>query len=331
MPTSNKTFIGIDISKDSFSAALGQHNDKWQVRDYKNDSQGFAQLFKDLNTVNNPHLVLEATGNYSMGLTFAACDANITVSVLNPKQSSGFIQGVMLSTTKTDHQDACALALYGYANQPTPFQPPSDKILTVRQLATLLRQLKKDKSAVDNRLHALAYHVAPLDFVWQSLEQQQQCLQDQIEQVKNKLNTASREAYEQAYELALSVKGIGPATAEAILSATNAFEHFDNAKQVAKAIGVCPSRYESGSSVKRRGSITKTGDPNLRALLYMGARSAKRYNPACKALYERLRHKGKCHKVAMIAVCNKMVRQLFAVIKSQQPYQADFEEKLQKT
>ncbi|MEL7251515.1 MAG: hypothetical protein AAFO03_24030 [Bacteroidota bacterium] len=69
----------------------------------------------------------------------------------------------------------------------------------------------------------------------------------------------------------------------------------------------------------------------LRGLLYMGARSAKRFNPACRDLYERLRRKGKCHKVAMVAVCNKMVRQLFAVVKNGVPYRDDFEKMCQLT
>ena len=106
------------------------------------------------------------------------------------------------------------------------------------------------------------------------------------------------------------------AIAQALLIATNGLQDFENAKQLAKFVGVCATQCESGSSIKKRGGISKTGDPNLRALLYMGARSAKRFNQPCKELYERLRGRGKCHKVAMLAVCNKMLRQVFAVVKS---------------
>ncbi len=322
---SNKTFIGIDVSKDTFTAAQRLPDDRWNVRDFNNDSCGIQALINLFQTTQNVHFVLEATGNYSMPLTFALCNAKLDVSVLNPKQSQGFIHGVLLSTTKTDHQDACALVLYGYNNNPPTFKIPSDKILKIRQLNTLLRQLKKDHVAVQNRLHALDFHVAPDPFVQQLLEDNCARLETQIAEVQKRLSTCSKETFKQAYTLALSVKGIGPATAEAILTATNAFEHFDNPKQLAKALGVCPSRHESGSSIRGRGRITKTGDPQLRGLLYMGARSTKRINPACRDLYERLRRKGKCHKVAMVAVCNKMVRQLFAVVKSGVPYQDDFE------
>jgi hypothetical protein len=52
--------------------------------------------------------------------------------------------------------------------------------------------------------------------------------------------------------------------------------------------------------------------------------SAKRSNAACKALYERLVAKGKNGKVALIAVCNKFLKQAFAMVKSSIPYRPDF-------
>jgi transposase len=52
--------------------------------------------------------------------------------------------------------------------------------------------------------------------------------------------------------------------------------------------------------------------------------SAKRTNAACRALYERLIAKGKNGKAALIAVCNKLLKQAFAIIKSGVPYHADF-------
>jgi transposase len=41
--------------------------------------------------------------------------------------------------------------------------------------------------------------------------------------------------------------------------------------------------------------------------------SAKKSNAACKALYERVVAKGKNGKVALIAVCNKLLKQAFAI------------------
>jgi transposase len=46
------------------------------------------------------------------------------------------------------------------------------------------------------------------------------------------------------------------------------------------------------------------------------------------ALFDRLVAKGKNKKLALIAVCNKLLKQAFAIVKSGVPYQADFCSKL---
>jgi transposase len=47
-------------------------------------------------------------------------------------------------------------------------------------------------------------------------------------------------------------------------------------------------------------------------------------NAACKILYERLRANGKTGKQALIAVCNKLLKQVFAVVKNNSLYQPNY-------
>jgi hypothetical protein len=47
-------------------------------------------------------------------------------------------------------------------------------------------------------------------------------------------------------------------------------------------------------------------------------------NQACKALYEQLRAKGKTGKQGLIAVCNKFLKQAFAVVKNNTLYQPNY-------
>jgi transposase len=325
-----RTFIGIDVSKDTLVTAIPSEKEQWEVVNFGNHQAGIAALVQKVKALPQPHVVLEATGNYSMKVVFALCENQVPVSVLNPKQSKGFIQGVLLSTTKTDAKDACALALYGQLNKPKTYHLPSDKMLEITQLRVYLKQLKKQQATLVSQLHALEFHVKPLAYVRQSLEESLALCKHQIQDTEKQLLTISEDCFDQAYKLATSVVGVGPAIAQALLIATNGLLDFDNAKQLAKFAGVCPTQCESGSSIKKRGSISKTGDPNLRAMLYMGARSAKRFNQPCKELYERLRGKGKCHKVAMLAVCNKMLRQVFAVVKSGAPFDKEYQLKMEK-
>lgn len=318
--TAQTTYYGIDVSKEELVVSRLLDDGKYELQSFANTEVGIATFVDALGEVCCPFVTLEATGNYSMKLTFALGMAHIPLALLNPKQSKGFIAGVMLSTSKTDAKDACALALYGKVNRPDTYQLPDDKVLEVKQLRVLLRQLKKQAVMIANQLHAISFHAQPLAFVLHMLEQNQQRLQEQIKQVEQQLCQLSEAHFEQLYQLALTIKGIGPATATALLTITNGCTGFDNAKQLAKFIGVCPTQNESGISIRSRGAMAKTGEGEIRALLYMGARSAKRYNLACKDLYDRLRTKGKCHKVAMNAVCHKLVKQFFAVITKQQAF-----------
>jgi hypothetical protein len=65
----------------------------------------------------------------------------------------------------------------------------------------------------------------------------------------------------------------------------------------------------------------------LRKLLYLASLSASRFNRQCKLLYERLVTQGKPKKVALIAVANKLLKQIFAILRSGIPYDPHYLEK----
>ena len=57
-------------------------------------------------------------------------------------------------------------------------------------------------------------------------------------------------------------------------------------------------------------------NPKVRNLFFMCSFNACKYNKACKAIYNRIVAKGKSKKLALIAVCNKLLKQAFAIAKS---------------
>ena len=66
------------------------------------------------------------------------------------------------------------------------------------------------------------------------------------------------------------------------------------------------------------------GNGRLRNVLYMCSLSAIKHNKACVDLYERLKAKGKNGKVALVAVCNKLLKQAFAIATSGIQYQINY-------
>src|SRR5688500_14860469 len=98
-------FIGIDIAKSSFEADI--HG---TTRQFDNNDKGARALMKatDADSI----YIIEATGNYSVGLADALCADGRRVKIVNPLSAKRFAQ-LKLKRTKTDPIDAQLLTEYG--------------------------------------------------------------------------------------------------------------------------------------------------------------------------------------------------------------------------
>ena len=92
---------------------------------------------------------------------------------------------------------------------------------------------------------------------------------------------------------------------------TEGFTYFDNAKQLSRFIGICPTYQQSRTSVNIREHINRNDDERLRSLLYIAFWTALRYNS--RECYIRLKANEKPFKVALIAVTNKLVRPVLTI------------------
>lgn len=99
---------------------------------------------------------------------------------------------------------------------------------------------------------------------------------------------------------------------------------FGSAEQLAAYLGLVPVERQSGSSVLGRAKLSKAGPARIRAVLYMAAVVAVRWNPHVKAVYDRLLARGKSKKSALGAAMRKLVHLCFGVLKTRKPYQPDY-------
>ncbi len=113
-----------------------------------------------------------------------------------------------------------------------------------------------------------------------------------------------------------TIPGIGKKTALILVVLTDGFERFQSGSELCSYSGLTPMIRQSGSSVRGQARISKMGNAKLRNLLFMCSFNACKYNKAYKAIYERIVAKGKSKKLALIAVCNKLLKQAFAIAKS---------------
>ena len=310
------TYIGIDVSKDSFVAAYPKKSG-YSTKTFLNTTSGVRQFISSL--PKDCHCVMEATGNYSMLLLYLLQQANITVSMENPQKIKYFARA-MLSTTKTDEIDAKLIAMYGEKMEPAPYKIPSESIILLKQKRTVLRQLKQQLTAMINLQHSLSVLPKQDPTAKVATEQTIKFLRKQISKLEDEITNLSNKEFKRQMELLTSIKGIGENIASALIMATGGFTYFSSAKQISRFLGLCPTYQQSGTSINVKGHINRNGDTYLRSQLYIAAVSSIKFNAACKETFERLKAKGKSGKVAVIAVANKLIRQAFAVVANNRPY-----------
>lgn len=108
-----------------------------------------------------------------------------------------------------------------------------------------------------------------------------------------------------------SIPEIGRKSSMLLLVLTGSFERFNKASELCSYAGLTPLIRQSGSSIRSRPRINKIGNRRLRKTLFMCSLSAKKHNKACREIFNRLVAKGKSKEAALIAVCNKLLKQAF--------------------
>lgn len=84
-------------------------------------------------------------------------------------------------------------------------------------------------------------------------------------------------------------------------------------KQIAALVGVAPYDRQSGTLKGR--SMIRGGRAVVRNVAYMAALTGARHNPVLAAMKQRLADKGKPGKVILVALINKLMTLLNAIIR----------------
>ena len=142
-------------------------------------------------------------------------------------------------------------------------------------------------------------------------------MEKELSQLELKLESLIRETRKEQLERLTSIPGMGKKTAMLLIVLTDGFTGFENARQLCCYTGITSTIRQSGSSVRGRSRISKAGNRKRRNLLIMCRFTACKAIKACRELYERIVEQEKSKKLALIAVCNKLLKQAFAIAKSE--------------
>ncbi len=98
-------------------------------------------------------------------------------------------------------------------------------------------------------------------------------------------------------------------------------------RQIEAFVGLTPSENQSGTSVCGKDRLSKVGNNYLRKSLYMPAVSAIQHNPVIRDFADRLKQAGKPSKVIICAVMRKLLRIIYAVVRSGKPFDSNYKSK----
>jgi transposase len=300
--------VGIDISKDRLDIYDGSGS---ACANTRAAIMPLAQAWARAGVL----VVYEATGVYDRALRRALDEAGARHARVNPTKARAFAKAAGF-LAKTDQVDARMLSVMGQALQPreqAPADPDRERlcalhrrrdqlVLTRQQERTRLKGCDEDEIAED-----LQRHLAFLDQAIQALDRRIAAL------------IAEAPALETARRLLVSIPGIGPVTAAALLALVPELGARPG-KAIAALAGLAPLNRDSGQMRGQR--AIGGGRKRVRDALYMAAVSASRSNSRFAETYRRLREAGKPPKLAFIALARKLLTTANAILRDNQPFAA---------
>lgn len=325
----HQIFIGVDVSKGKLDVCVLTSENHTNLSHFviENTIKGIAQLYqrlkKELKVDTTAWMFcMEHTGVYTMPLCYFLSQQGLDyalVSGLQIHRSLGLKRG------KNDKADAADIARYACTHEPAIklYQLPEQKLIKLKLLLAHRERLLKAK------------------MIFMAPEQEQEFMgkevsREVVKESKNlicvldrkiaKINAqmmeliSADEQLKNAYQLVSSVPGVGPQITCYLLVYTRCFTSFDTARQLACYAGVAPFEYSSGSSIRGRTKVSHLANKKLKALLNMGALTAKRIDKEMGLYYQRKVDEGKNKMLVMNAIRNKLIGRIFATVKRGTPF-----------
>ena len=319
----NQTIIGIDVSSATLDICVSAQGQKSVV--IKNETAAIRKFF---NTYKSECLLIgmENTGRYNWALYEVLKDLHHQVYVVSPlhlKKSMGLVRG------KNDKIDAIRIAAFISKNyKETPqWKPSSPAIQKLKILLTERNARVKSKSQLLKQQYDYAKmkHLGLDKYMRKLNEQQLVLINKQIAILEQELELVIKgdEKMNIQAQLIRSVPGAGKVLCWMILAKTESFTTITEPRKMACYSGVVPFANQSGTSIRGKERVSSYADKAIKAVLHLAAMSAIRLKNDLREYYLRKVAEGKNKMSALNAVRNKIVHRIFAVVKSQIPYQSN--------
>jgi transposase len=302
--------VGIDVSKDRLDVHVRPTG---AVFSFGRDATGIEALIGELTGVAPLVVAVEATGGFETVVVASLAAAGLPVVVVNPAQVRAFAIALG-QRAKTDPIDAAVIAHFAAATKPQVRELPDAATQALADLVARRRQIIQmivAERAREKRASARAR---------KSIVRLLKTLQSELSALDADIDESVRGSavWREKEDLLASVPGVGPTIARTMLAELPELGSLDR-RQIAALAGLAPFTRQSG---KWRGkSFISGGRASVRAILFMGAMTAMRWNPALRTFHQRLRSAGKPKMVAIIAVARKLLTILNAILRDKTKWQ----------
>jgi transposase len=324
-----KTIIGVDISKKTIDVALKQHNNPTIPHcQFSNNQKGFTTMMNWIGkqtTAEKQDILfcMEHTGVYVLPLACYLSENKLCFCLENPyhiKHSMGLQRG------KTDKADAKMIARYATMHQEelklSNF--PGKIIIKLQALLAYRERLvnaQKGFKVANGELSAFVEKQIS-SHINKETKSLIKCFENRIKKADKQIDELIKQDLQMSknYELAKSVKGIGPIIASYMIVYTQNFTTITDSRKFASFSGIEPFEHSSGTSIKKRNSVSHLGNKKMKRLLNNGAWNAAKYDNEIKIYFKRKLEEGKNQLSIINAVRNKIVSRVFAVVKRGTPF-----------
>ena len=326
-------YIGFDIDSNKTIACVVQEGKKDRYTTIRTDIEHMKRFLREQQTPGEKlHLTFEISGESGYRYdALADCANEITVS--NPTKMTWIYR----TAKKNDRIDARKQAVLLSIGEIPKVHMPSKEVRQWRGTIQHRRKIVMTMTQVKNRIRALlkangltkaaqrgswwkianrvwmrglasACEVTAFELWRMSLAD----LLDELELLENQLKRITKylDGYLESQpggKLLMSIPGVGPRTAEAVLAYTDDISRFSRGKQYCAYFGLTPRLDESGSA-KRLGHISKQGPSVVRWLVVESAWRAIKKSPALREFHQRVSSGQKARKkIATVAVARKLL------------------------
>ncbi len=303
-------WVGIDVSMETLDFGWITSTGKKHFK-VPNTSDGFRQALSK--TPPDAKFVMEATGTYYLNLAFYLDERGHFLSVVNPLCTKSHMRSD-LRRAKSDKTDALALSRFGHEKNPDRWVAMRPEVLQMRQLHVVCDSLKETISAYGNKIHAMEQCIYSSSYAIGVLEEVCSRLEAELKEAEASLDELASKAMGRTIEILDSLPGIGRSTAVGVAVLIGDFHRFSNCRKLVSFCGLSPTLAQSGTSVHSKGSISRMGGRKIRSMLYVCTWSTLRHNVHARAFWKRMKEKGKPGKVIIMAMMNKMIRQMYSMV-----------------